>query len=206
MRSVEESMQALSRAVLSEARAEAEQILADAKAKADATRQRAQEQAAAERKKTLERASQEAERIRSQAIATTQLKARTLRLEHREKLLDRVFEAARQQLPAVQQGIDYDQIAHHLLREALIHLGADAAQVRADERTRMLLTDQVLTEISKEVGGQVQLGMPLKQGTGVIVETADGHRQYDNTLETRLSRLQEELRSPVYHLLLGESL
>jgi len=206
MRSVEESMQALSRAVLSEARAEAEQIVADAKAKADATRQRAQEQAAAERAEILARASQEAERIRGQAIATTQLKARTLQLERREKLLDSIFEAARQQLPTVQQGTDYDQVVHHLLREALIHLGADAAQVRADERTRMLLTDQVLAIISKEVGGQVQLGTPLKQGTGLIVETAEGHRQYDNTLETRLSRLQEKLRSPIYHLLLGESL
>ena len=199
-------MQALSRAVLSEARAEAEQIVADAKAKADATRQRAQEQAAAERAEILARASQEAERIRGQAIATTQLKARTLQLERREKLLDSIFEAARQQLPTVQQGTDYDQVVHHLLREALIHLGADAAQVRADERTRMLLTDQVLAIISKEVGGQVQLGTPLKQGTGLIVETAEGHRQYDNTLETRLSRLQEKLRSPIYHLLLGESL
>jgi vacuolar-type H+-ATPase subunit E/Vma4 len=206
MRSVEESIQALSRAVLSEARAEAERILADAKTNAEAIRQRAQEQAAAERTEILERAAQEAERIRGQAIATAQLKARTLRLERREKLLDRVFEAAWQQLPGVQQGIDYDQIAHHLLREALIHLEADAALVRADERTQMLLTDQVLSDISKEMGGQVQLGMPLKRGTGVIVETADRHRQYDNTLETRLSRSQEELRSPVYHLLLGESL
>ncbi len=206
MRSVEESIQALSRAVLSEARAEAERILADAKTSADAIRQRAQEQAAAERTQALERAAQEAERIRGQAIATTQLKARTLRLERREKLLDRVFEAAWQQLPTVQQATDYDQIVHHLLREALIHLGADAAQVLADEQTRMHLTDQVLATISKEMGGQVQLGTPLKQGRGVIVETVDGHRQYDNTLETRLSRLQDALRSPVYHLLLGESL
>jgi V/A-type H+/Na+-transporting ATPase subunit E len=206
MRSVEESIQALSRAVQSEARAEAEQILAEAKAKAEAIQQRAQGQAAAERTEILERASREAERIRSQAIATTQLKARTLQLERREKLLDSAFEAVRQQLPAVQQRADYDQIARHLLREALIHLGADAAQIRADEQTLTLLTDQVLAGVSKELGVQAQLGTPLKQGTGVIVETVDGHRQYDNTLETRLSRLQNVLRSPVYHLLMGESL
>jgi vacuolar-type H+-ATPase subunit E/Vma4 len=206
MKSVEENMQALSRAMQTEARAEAEQIMADVEAKAEAIRQRAQEQAAAERKEILERASGEAERIRSQAIATTQLKARTLQLERREKLLDSVFEATRQQLPAVQQWTDYDQIVRHLLREALIHLEADTAQIRADEQTRILLTDQVLGGVSKELGVQVQLGTPLKQGTGMIVETVDGHRQYDNTLETRLSRLQDALRSPVYHLLLGESL
>jgi vacuolar-type H+-ATPase subunit E/Vma4 len=206
MRSVEESLQVLSRAVQSEARAEAEQILADAKAKVEAIRQRSQEQAAGERTEILECASREAERIRSQAIATAQLKARTLQLERREKLLDSTFEAVRQQLPAVQQWTDYDQIARHLLREALIHLGADTAQIRADEQTRMLLTDQVLAEISRELGVQAQLGTALKRGTGVIVETVDGHRQYDNTLENRLSRLQNMLRSPVHHLLMGESL
>jgi vacuolar-type H+-ATPase subunit E/Vma4 len=206
MRTVEESIKALARAVQDEARAEADQVLADAKAKAEAIGQHAQEQAAAERTEILEHASADAARIRSQAIATAQLKARTLQLERREKLLDSVFEAARQQLPTVQQWTDYGQIARRLLREALILLGADAARVRADERTRALLTDPVLAEIAKELGVQVQVGARLEQGTGVIVETSDGHRQVDNTLETRLSRLQDVLRSPVYHLLMGESL
>jgi vacuolar-type H+-ATPase subunit E/Vma4 len=206
VRSIEKSIQALSRAVLSEARAEAEQIVADARAKAEVIQQHAQEQAAAERAEILDRASAEADRIRSQAIATTQLRARTLQLKHREKLLEGVFQAARQQLPAVQQWTDYDEIAHHLLREALVHLGADTAQVRADEGTQALLTDQVLADIAEELGVQVGLGVALKDGRGVIVETADGHRQYDNTLEARLSRSQNALRSPVHHLLMGESL
>jgi vacuolar-type H+-ATPase subunit E/Vma4 len=206
MRTVEESIKALSRAVQDEARAEADQVLADAKAKAEAIGQHAQEQAAAERAEILERASADAARIRSQAIATAQLKARTLQLERREKLLDSVFAAARQQLPTVQQWTDYGQIARRLLQEPLTLLGADTAQVRADERTRSLLTDPVLAEITKDLGVQMQLGALLEQGTGVIVETTDGHRQVDNTLETRLSRLQEALRSPVYHLLTGEPL
>jgi V/A-type H+-transporting ATPase subunit E len=206
MRTVAESIKALSRAVQAEARTEADQVLADAKAKAEAIGQRAQEQAAAERAEILEHASADAERIRSQAIATAQLKARTLQLERREKLLDSVFAAAQQQVPTVQQWTDYGQIARRLLREALTLLGADAAQVRADEGTRAVLTDPVLAEISEELGVQLQFGAPLEQGTGVIVETTDGHRQVDNTLETRLSRLQDALRAPVYHLLMGESL
>jgi V/A-type H+-transporting ATPase subunit E len=206
MKSTDESIEALTRAVLSEAHAEAERVLADARTKADATRQRAQEQADAERTETLARASQEAEHIRQQVIATTQLKARTMQLERREKLLDSVFEAARQQLSTAPQWPDYDRIARDLLHEALTRLGADAARVRADQQTQALLTDAVLADISNEVGVQVQLGAPLKQGTGVIVETADGRRQYDNTLEARLGRLQNSLRSPAYRLLMGESL
>lgn len=206
MRSVEEGLRALSRCVLSEARAEAKQTLADAQAKADSMRQQAQEQARAEREEILKRAHQDAERIREQAIAAAQLRARTLRLNRREKLLDSVFDAARQRLPSVQQWSDYDQIVRQLIREAVAHLNADVICIRADVQTQKLLTDDVLAELSRELGVQLQLRQTLEQGTGVVAETVDGHRQYDSTLQARLRRRQGELRSPVYRLLMGESL
>jgi len=80
------------------------------------------------------------------------------------------------------------------------------ALVRADQYTQKYLTDQALKEISKELNVTIKLGKPLEQGTGVIVETSDGHVMYDNTLETRISRLQNTLRSPIYRILIGESL
>ncbi len=206
MGAAEGSMELLAQAVMSEARADAEQVLVEAREKANAIRQRAQEQAAVERKQILERASQEVDRIRRQAIATAQIQARMLELEQREKLLDRVFEAARQQLPTVQQWSDYDQIVCQLLREALVRLEAGKATVRADEATQQLLTAPVLDKISKELGVELRVGKPLEQGTGVVVETEDGRRRYDNTLTVRLSRMQDALRSQVYRLLMGESL
>ncbi len=206
MAAAEGNMELLAQAVMSEARADADQVLSDARAKADAIRQRAQEQATAERKQILERASQEADRIRRQAIAMAQIQARMLELEQREKLLDKVFEAARQQLPTVQQWSDYDQIAYQLLREALIRLEAGAALVRADETTQQLLTGSLLDRLSKERQVKLQVGKPLEHGIGVVVETEDGRRRYDNTLTVRLSRMEDALRSPVYRLLMGESL
>jgi vacuolar-type H+-ATPase subunit E/Vma4 len=203
---VDENIEALSRALLAEAKTEAEQILADGKAKADAIQQRTLEQAAAERSQVLDRAHQEAERNRGQAIATTQLKARTMELEHREKLLDNVFATARQQLPSVQQWSDYDRIALSLLREAIQQLNASDVLVRADKHTQKFLTEKTVKDISKELKVAIKLSDPLEQGTGVIVETSDGHVMYDNTLETRISRLQNSLRSPVYRILNGESL
>ncbi|MCL4506889.1 MAG: V-type ATP synthase subunit E family protein [Chloroflexi bacterium] len=206
MRPIEDSIQALARAVQSEAQAEADQALADARAKAETIQQRAQEEAAAERAEILKRASAEAERIRSQAIATAQLKARSSQLNCREKLLDEVFNAVRDQLQQAPQWSDYAPIAGRLLREALSHLGSDTAQVLADPATQALLTAQVLDGIAKELIVRVQAGPALQEGIGVSVETPDGHRQFDNTLETRLNRLQSSLRSPVYRLLMGETL
>jgi V/A-type H+-transporting ATPase subunit E len=206
MISIEENVQALSRAVLSEARAEAEQILDDARAKADATRQRAQEQAQAERQEILERARREAEHVRSQCLAAARLQARKLRLERREKLLGEVFAAARQRMSTVQQWTEYHQIVREWIREAVTHLGSSAARVRADEHTCGILAGGALSELSEELNVQLQLGEPLERGLGVVAETMDGHLKYDNTLEARLERWQDELRGPAYRLLMGESL
>lgn len=203
---VDENIDALSRAIMTDARSEADQLLEDARAKAESIRKQAQEQAEAERKQILDRANQEAARIRSQVISTTQLKARTMQLEHREKLLDKVFQTAQQELASVQQWTDYDEIAQNLLREALMQLQVNEVRVRADKRTMSAYSKKFLDDLSQEMNVKISEGDPLEQGVGVIVETVDKHMQYDNTLETRLRRMQNNLRSPVNHLLMGESL
>jgi vacuolar-type H+-ATPase subunit E/Vma4 len=194
----------LARAILTEARDEAEQIKADAKEKADAIRRRAQEQAEAERKAILDRAREEAERLRGQAVATAQLKSRSSQLTHREQLLERVFKAVKEKLPEVQNRPDYDEIVAMLLREALTQLRVNKAEVRADEATNKILRRGSLREVSKELGGDFKDGEVLEEGIGIVVDAADGKIHYDNTLETRLRRLQGALRSSVYQVLTGE--
>ena len=206
MRSVEENIEALSRSMLGDAKTEAEQILAEAKTKADAILHKAEEQAAAERAQILERANQEADRLRGQVVATTQMKARTMELEHREKLLERVFAAAHEQLVDVQKYSDYNTTAVRLVREALAQLKPTKAKIRADKVTQACLTQKVLDEISKEFNTSLTFGEPLEEGIGVVIDTDDGHLQFDNTLEYRLSRLQNGLRPPVYRILIGETL
>jgi V/A-type H+-transporting ATPase subunit E len=205
-KSVEERMQLLSRAVLSEAQAEAEQVLEAAQARADTIRDRAQEQAQAEREEILARARRDAERVRSGCVASAQLEARRLRLERREQVLDRVFETVRQRLPNVQGWTDYDQIVRDLTREAVGHLSADAVRIRADARAREVLADSTLFELSEELGVRLRLEELDDGRTGIVAETMDGHRRYDNTLQARLDRWQDALRAPVYRLLMGESL
>jgi vacuolar-type H+-ATPase subunit E/Vma4 len=199
-----QDIEMLERAILTEVREKADQIKAEAKEKVEAIRKRAQERAEAERKAILERAQQDAERLRGQAVATAQLKARSLGLAHREQLLERVFKAAREKLAELQKRPDYDQIAAMLLREALTQLTVKKAEIRTDEITQKALKMGALNEISKELGGEFTIAETLEEGHGVIVDAADGKIHYDNTLETRLERLQGPLRSSVYQLLIGE--
>jgi len=206
MRTLDENIEMLSRSILSDANSDAEEILAAARAKADAIREHAQQQANAEKARILEQSSREAERIRSQVVATTQLKSRTMMLEHREKLLDSVFKAAREQLPSLEQWSDYNDIALRLLREALVQLKSNKVVIRADENTQKLFSEALIKKLADELKLSLTVGKPLETGLGVVVESADGHLTFDNTLETRLDRLQGLLRSPVYHLLMGEML
>ena len=206
MKTEVEDIEMLQRAILGEARDASEQIKAEAKEKADAIRKRAQEQAEQERKAILDAATQDAERLRSQAVATAQLKARSVQLAHREQLLDRVFKMVEEKLPDIQKRPDYDQIATLLLREALVQLRVNKAEIRADKMTQGILEKKALDEISSELDGQFTMADTLEEGTGIVVNAADGKLHYDNTLETRLDRLQGELRSSVYKVLTGEKL
>jgi len=199
-----EDIEMLERAILTEARDQSEQIKAEAKTKVEAIRARAQERAEAESKAILDRAKQDAERLRGQAVATAQLKARSLHLSHREQLLDRVFKTVREKLPEIQKRSDYDQIAALLLREALQQLRVKKAEVRADRATQAILEKGLLDELSKELNGQFTGTGVVEEGTGVIVDAADGRLHYDNTLETRLERLEGTLRAAVYKVLTGE--
>ncbi len=61
-----------------------------------------------------------------------------------------------------------------------------------------------MNEFSKELNAELTIGNVLEEGTGVVVDAADGKLHYDNSLETRLNRLQSTLRSSVYQILTGE--
>jgi len=196
---------ALRDAILEEAKGEARQILADAENQATSIQKRVQAETDAEREAILQRAQEEAEELRSHAAAVAQLEAQTLKLKRREQLLERVFANTRQRLTSAPQWPNYRQIVHDLVREAIKRLNVDEATVQADKETQQLLDDEMLDVLEKESGAHLHIGESLNEGTGVVLETLDGHRRYDNTLETRLARMQDELRAPVYHILMGEA-
>jgi vacuolar-type H+-ATPase subunit E/Vma4 len=195
---------ALERAIKEQARKEARRILVDAQAQVERIRGQAQARADAEREAILRQAREEDQALRSHATAAARLGAHTLKLKRRELLLERVFDVVRQRLASAPDWPDFEQILHRLLREAVHSLGASEALVlHADERTRQLLDEGTLANLAHELGVRLRMGAPLPQGTGIVLETPDGHRRYDNTLEHRLARMRETLRTPVYHILMG---
>ncbi len=204
MSTLDENIETLSRRIMADANAEAEAVLEAARTRAEEVRVRGQALAESEREAILNRARQESERLHDQAISTTQLKVRNDQLAFREQLLNKVFLSVREKIPSVQEWNNYEEIAVDLLKEALAHLKDYPVQVRMDPTAKKLIPQAKLDQIASELNVQVINYSEMSQGTGVIVETADGHLNFDNTLETRLARMQNALRAPVYHILMGE--
>jgi V/A-type H+-transporting ATPase subunit E len=200
----QDSIESLERAIIEEAKGEAQQILESARTQAQIIYQETEAQVKSEGNVILEQARKKAETLRSQSEASARIEAQTLKLKRREQLLAQVFDRAQEQLASATQWPDYDQVARHLVRDAVTHLGSDNILVRADAETQAVLTPDVLAELATELGVYMRPGEPISEGTGIILETPDGHCRYDNRLETRLSRIQSALRTPVYRILVGE--
>lgn len=204
MSSQQDDIQALERAILQQASGEAQRILADARARVGSLRQESQAQVDADLATILETAHENAGTLLEQSVAEVRVEAQSLRLRRREQLLDRVFSSASAGLASAAHWPDYAEIALFLVRDAVGHIDSDEMVVHADSVTRRMLGGEVLNSLGQDLGVRLGLGDALAQGTGVIVAKPDGHRRFDNTLETRLNRMHDRLRAPVFHILMGE--
>lgn len=199
------NIQALENAIIAEARRETRQILEEARRQAEQLKLEAQLALDAECEAIVQQAQDEVATLQGHAGAAAQLEAQSLKLQRREQLLDSVFATARQRLAEVPQWLDYGDIVRGLIREATVQLNAPELRLRADAATQAVLTETVLAELSAALQVQLSLGEPLAQGTGVILETPNGRRRYDNTFETRMARTKDSLRTDIYRLLRGDS-
>lgn len=206
MKSIEESIETLTKAIMAEAKSETSQIVADAEAQAAKIRKQGQEKAEEIRRETLGKAHSEGERLRGQAMASAQLKARSAQFQRREALLDEVFAQARERLATLQESPDYAEIARRLVEEAVRTVGTRQVRIQMDEQTAQMLGESGLQAIRESTGFEIIAGPALSKGLGVVASSADGRLQFDNTLEKRLHLMMNSLRSPVYSLLSGEKL
>lgn len=197
------SIQSLETAITTDARQDATRILSDATSQAETIKQQARDAASAQSEALLRQARAKAERLLGEAVTSAQLEAQAIKLRRREELLARVMDGARDRLSSVPDQPDYGQIVRRLVREGVQVLSASEVVLLADERTRRLLDKQLVAGLQQELAVELELGEPLERGTGVVIVSVDGHRRYDATLETRLSRMQASLRPPVYRILMG---
>jgi vacuolar-type H+-ATPase subunit E/Vma4 len=196
-------VQTLEAAILAESQREIREMMAEAEIEARRIRQTSQAEIAKLQQTIIQRAQREADSLLEHTTAAAQMEAQTLKLQRREQIINNVFDTVLQKLPDIAATPQYRGIAHYLLQEAILGLRVDYLIVHADEVTRAYLDVDTITEFSIEFNCGLEMGTSLTEGTGIIVETKDGRRRYDNTLETRLERMRNTLRTPIYQRLMG---
>jgi vacuolar-type H+-ATPase subunit E/Vma4 len=196
--------QDLEQAIMQEAKADVDHILNDAQTQTLRIKQQAQAEADAQSEAILQNAREKVAAQQQQSDARARQEAQMLKLRRREQLLERVFTAAQERLASIPERPDHAQIGHRLVREAVKRLAVDEIIVRTDGGTWENLDEETLKKLGEELGVHLIPGERLSHGTGVVLETPSGHRYYDNTLETRLERIKDTLRAPVYRILMAQ--
>lgn len=175
--------------ILNDAKRKAERIQARAERDAAKAREQATEEQRAEREQALERARQRAD-TRSRAIlVTVDQEVRRQRLVARESILERCLDralAAACSLPPEEER----RALAELLDEALTALGPGPAKIRACPADAAVLSSAILDDPAN-----ITVTADERLGAGLVAESPDGLRQFDNTYATRRQRLRERLRT-----------
>ena len=192
--------------IMTEAKRDRQRILSTAQGQVDEIREQAESDATSERDRIVETAEVKAARIKREAVGSAGLEARAFKTRRRESLIQCVFDEALERLANPSELEDYKSVVEGLVAEASEHLGGlDVVKVSGDKATLDLMDREFLDNLGEVIGYHIEVGEPLLEGTGIILESPDGRLRYDNTFQTRLSRMRSALRASVYRILMGEA-
>jgi vacuolar-type H+-ATPase subunit E/Vma4 len=170
-----------------EARAQAEAMLEEARSAAAAITRDANERLALQRANALGAREAALRAAGETTLSEARRAGRRRALEARQRLLERVFDAARAHFPAALTEPAYRAALPQHLAEALPAVGDGPAAVRCPE--------VLVPLVQAAVAGRKHLAVQGDPAAppGVTVTTADGVIEVDNTLEGRLERLRPRL-------------
>jgi vacuolar-type H+-ATPase subunit E/Vma4 len=183
-----------------DATAQAERLVVEARATAERLTSAAAEASERRRRETFGAHEREQRAVIQAALSAARRAARRDVLEARERLLDRVFAAARAALPQA--------LAHQAYRAALPErLAAALACVEGAGETALRVPAALATDVRAAVSrnGRVTVRVDQAAGSGFRLATADGSLEVDDTLETRLDAQRPRLARDVLRQLEVES-
>lgn len=161
---------------------------------------RAAEEAEAIRRELVDAGRHAAAEARRQRLSSAELARRHKRLEAREARLERVWDAAHEELARRgADGVAPDTLAR-LAREAARRLGGSEVVVQLDKASFGRVDADDVAAWSDEDGPTLRLDPdPLPRGRGLIARS--GRASVNATFEGRLDRARSELRAEIDALL-----
>lgn len=185
-------------------------ISAQAREKAGEIKKEAELNAHAEAQDIIKRGREEAKREQQRIIADARLKAKRKKMSMQEKLLQESFEQATKYLQTLVEkgeggGYNYTAIITGFIAEAAEILGDEKLELTFNERDRQKfqpLLSQLSENVSQRAGKKIVLSVnPKSLPTLGGVNVRSMAVGVDNTIESRMSRYNEELKAQVTKIL-----
>ncbi|MCS7094810.1 MAG: V-type ATP synthase subunit E family protein [Thaumarchaeota archaeon] len=152
----------------------------------------------------LERVNREVESEMMRRIGQLELEARRSYLEEIERMVEFAISKATERVRSMRKSQDYRAFLRRSLNEAVDALGTDEviAETCADD---LEAVKSVARELSKERGVKITVsGKPIAVIGGVRASRPDGSMVIDATIDYKLKRFDEQLRSLVVRALSGQ--
>ncbi len=185
-----------------EADRQVEEILRRARTEAEGLLAEARERAELKAEWILRKARTQAEIERQRIVASAKLEIRKKKLDVQESLINETMDVLRGRLSEMPDE-EYFDVLVGLIADAVEELETDEVVVSGNERTLRLLRERTDEVVERLPGVTIRLGDVLESMGGVVVTSPDGNVRVDNTFESRMERLREELRAEIARALFG---
>jgi V/A-type H+-transporting ATPase subunit E len=199
-----------------EAEKEISKILLKAQAEADTITKAAQEKAKRETERVLSNGKRVAFLEGQRIIAETKIDVRRKRMDAQEEAIAESFEEAKKVLEELAEKGKRDNFVY---KDIMFNLIASASEVVAGNKLELVFNQrdseifnkkmlgELTTFVKDRTGRDVSLTLTDKTMQflgGVVVRDLEKHVEVDNTLETKLNRLKENLRVDIAKILFGD--
>ncbi|MFO8164874.1 MAG: V-type ATP synthase subunit E [Thermodesulfobacteriota bacterium] len=199
-----------------DAEKEISEILRKAQAEADTITKTAQEKATRESEKILSNGKRIASLEGQKIIAETRINVRRKRMDAQEEAIAASFEEAKKVLEELaekgkQNSFMYKDIMFSLISSASEIVAGNKLELVFNQRDSKTFNKKMLEELTTFVKNKIgrEISLALSHDTiqclgGVLVRDLDNQVEVDQTLETKLDRLKENLRVDVAKILFGD--
>jgi len=212
MATEEQGKAALIASIEVDAKSEEERILKEAENQAAEKKQYAEKKAEAILNESRQQADEQSQSIKRRILSDADSEIKRLFLKQQDVIMQDIIDRAEKRIYSMIDDPGYRDVLINWIIEAAIGLDVESAQINASEKERLLIDEQMLSEVKarvKDAGGKT-LEMTLSQlhpleSQGVILTASGGRVAFNNLVKTRLSRTQREIRMAIYNTLFSDN-
>jgi len=190
--------------VINESQDKAEWIIKSAQEMSNKYIDEATEKAAENADKIITQGRYTGEKEKQKILSTAEMEVKRMVLNCRESLIDEAFALARQKFEAFKKTKEYTDILKKHIIASIGELEGNSFTIVVSKADSFSLSDAVVNMIKKETGKKglkLKLEEVEKDLGGVIVREKDGKVSIDNTFDSMLNRIKNEIRAKVSEIL-----